>query len=58
LRQVQLSGGYQFFLWDGVLRSGDQIDTVVNTTSKTPTTPFKEDVFWAQGLNVGVTFSW
>ena len=27
-----LFGGYTFLLWEGAIRSGDQIDTVVNTT--------------------------
>ena len=61
-RRVRLSGGYTFLLWDGVLRSGDQIDPVVNTNAGTaparPSIPFKDDVFWAQGLNVGLTLSW
>ncbi len=61
-RHARLSGGYTFLLWDGVLRSGDQIDPVVNLNAGTaparPSIPFKEDVFWAQGLNVGLTFSW
>lgn len=61
-RRVRLSGGYTFLLWDGVLRSGDQIDPVVNTNAGAaparPSIPFKDDVFWAQGLNVGLTLSW
>ena len=61
-RHARLSGGYTFLLWDGVLRSGDQIDSVVNMNAGTaparPAIPFRQDVFWAQGLNVGLTFSW
>jgi hypothetical protein len=54
--------GYTFLLWDGALRSGDQIDLVVNKNAGTaparPAIPFKDDLFWAQGLNVGMTISW
>jgi len=59
---VRVSGGYTFLLWDSPLRSADQIDVVINTHPGTaparPAIPFKEDLFWAQGLNVGVEFSW
>jgi hypothetical protein len=54
--------GYTFLLWDSPLRSGDQVDLVVNRNAGTPPArpaiPFKEDLFWAQGLNAGVEFSW
>jgi hypothetical protein len=54
--------GYTFLLWDSPVRSGDQIDLVVNTNPGTPPArpaiPFKEDLFWAQGLNVGLGLSW
>jgi hypothetical protein len=55
-------GGYTFLLWDSPLRSGDQIDPVVNRIAGTapirPVIPFREDLFWAQGLNAGLEFSW
>jgi hypothetical protein len=58
----QLFAGYTAIIWDGALRSGDQIDPVVNTSPGTPPArpmiPFKEDLFWAQGLNAGLRFSW
>jgi hypothetical protein len=61
-RHLQVFGGYTFLLWDSPLRSGDQVDTVVNTNPGTaparPTIPFKEDLFWAQGLDVGLDFTW
>jgi hypothetical protein len=61
-QHIQAIGGYSFLVWDGVLRSGDQIDPVVNTgTGVTPARPaisFKSDVFWAQGLNAGVKLMW
>jgi hypothetical protein len=59
---VRLFAGYTFLLWDGPARSGDQIDTTVNTHPGTgptrPSVPFREDVFWAQGLDGGVEISW
>jgi hypothetical protein len=54
---VRLYTGYTFLLWDSPMRSGDQIDLVVNGSSR-PTIPFKEDLFWAQGLNAGVELTW
>ncbi len=54
---VRLHLGYTFLLWDSPLRSGDQIDLVV-TGSTRPAIPFKEDLFWAQGLNAGVEVTW
>jgi hypothetical protein len=59
---VRVYAGYTFLLWDSPLRSGDQIDPVVNKVAGTaparPAIPFKEDLFWAQGLSAGVEFSW
>jgi hypothetical protein len=59
---MRVFAGYAFLLWDGALRSGDQIDPVINTNSgpgpARPTIPFKEDLFWAQGLNAGLEVSW
>jgi hypothetical protein len=59
---VEVFGGYTFLLWDSPLRSGDQVDPVVNLRRGTgparPAIPFKEDLFWAQGLDAGLAFSW
>jgi hypothetical protein len=59
---VEAFGGYTFLLWDSPLRSGDQVDPVVNarpgTAPARPAIPFKEDLFWAQGLDAGLAFSW
>ncbi len=54
---LRLYVGYTFLLWDSPMRSGDQIDLVVNGSTR-PAIPFKEDLFWAQGLNAGVELSW
>ena len=54
---VRLYAGYTFLLWDSPMRSGDQIDLVINGSSR-PAIPFKEDLFWAQGLNAGFEVTW
>jgi hypothetical protein len=54
--------GYTFLYWAEPLRSGDQIDLVVNPTLTTatphglprPALPFLSDGFWAQGWNIGL----
>jgi len=60
------SVGYNVLWWSGVLRPGDQIDRNlnagliplfpdVNTSGQNrPAVPFKESVFWAHGLTVGL----
>jgi hypothetical protein len=53
-------------MWDSPIRSGDQVDQVVNPSQFTgslvgpaaPGVPFREDFFWAQGVNLGVEFRW
>jgi hypothetical protein len=59
-RMIQVFGGYTFLLWDGPIRAGDQIDLVVNANAAPGSIrpAFREDVFWAQGLNFGLRFSW
>jgi Putative beta barrel porin-7 (BBP7) len=59
-RWMQVIGGYTFLLWDGPIRAGDQIDLTVNpnATAGSIRPSFKEDLFWAQGLNLGLRFSW
>jgi hypothetical protein len=54
---LRLYVGYTYLLWDSPMRSGDQIDLVVNGSSR-PAIPFREDLFWAQGLNAGVELTW
>jgi hypothetical protein len=63
--------GYNYLLWTHVLRPGDQIDTVLNVSQipnfptnappsnlQRPLVPFRQSDFWAQGLIVGVQFTW
>ena len=67
---IQLTAGYTFLYWDHVYRSGNQIDHNINpalnpafsTISPTggPASPQRlnaESEFWAQGVNLGVRFS-
>jgi hypothetical protein len=61
--------GYNFLYCSEVLRPGDQIDRVINTTqlpslagpsqlvgAPRPSVLFKESDFWAQGLSLGLEF--
>jgi hypothetical protein len=59
--------GYTFLLWPGVYRSADQIDTTINpdllppplTNDPDPARPrvaLRDSTFWAQGIQVGVTY--
>lgn len=58
--RVQLFAGYTLILWCFPVRAGDQIDTVVDPaqTVARPAIPFREDLLWAQGVNVGLQFGW
>jgi Putative beta barrel porin-7 (BBP7) len=67
---VQVFGGYTFLYWTKVVRPGDQIDTTLDVnkipnfgggpaaTSNRPIVPFQTSDFWAQGVSIGVAFSW
>ncbi len=57
--------GYSFLYWTNVVRPGDQVDLVVNSTQLPPGTlagparpafSFHTTDFWAQGLNFGIEF--
>lgn len=62
----KIFAGYTLFLWTSPIRSGDQVEIAINPSQITgplvgtpqPGIPFKEDHFWAQGLNAGLAFSW
>jgi hypothetical protein len=65
MRSVRLFAGYTFLAWANPIRSGDQLELVINPlqaagrpTPPRPTIPFREDFFWAQGVNVGLDFNW
>ncbi len=52
--------GYTLIRWENTIRAGDQIDLVIdpNQTTPRPAMPFREDYFWAQGVNGGVEIRW
>jgi hypothetical protein len=64
---LRVFAGYDFFYWSSVVRPGQQIDRVVNTTQlpnsgvavsgpARPAFAFRGTDFWAQGLNLGLEF--
>lgn len=71
-RHMSLTAGYQFVYWSRVLRPGDQIDRVLDVTQvpnlpangvtptgiARPAVSFHQTDFWAQGLVVGLQFTW
>jgi hypothetical protein len=66
--------GYNFLYWSSVVRPGDQINTTVNeqlianqlfrdpvtpaSPTIQPTVPFKTTDFWAQGISLGLEWTW
>jgi putative beta barrel porin BBP7 len=59
--------GYTFLWWRNPVRPGDQVDRTVNPGAiqtgtfsgvSRPSTQWKEDFFWAQGLSVGAELRW
>jgi hypothetical protein len=60
-QRIQVFGGYTFLCWVNPIRTGDQVDTTLNLTGSgpvRPVIPFRENSFWAQGLNAGVMLRW
>jgi hypothetical protein len=59
---LRLFVGYTLLMWNNPLRAGDQVDDVVNLSQPNgpsrPAIPFREDFFWAQGLNLGAEVRW
>jgi hypothetical protein len=63
---VRIFCGYTFLLWDSPLRAGDQVDLYFNPNQLAgaaggparPAIPWRDDLFWAQGLSVGLEFRW
>ncbi len=61
--------GYSLIFWNRVVRAGDQIDPVVDPRLIPPENPavpdatrpgfaFRDSVFWAQGVNFGLSYRW
>ncbi len=55
---LDFSLGYSIIYWGHAVQPGNQIDSNVDMTNTTsqPTMPFEVDHYWAQSLNMGVTF--
>lgn len=58
--RIQFFGGYTLILWCFPVRAGDQIETSVDPaqTMPRPTIPWRDDLMWAQGLNLGMRVGW
>jgi hypothetical protein len=66
--RLRCTVGYTFLYWNKVVRAGDQIDLNVNPNllppvvdppgQLSPAFAFHQTDFWAQGLNLGLDFSW
>jgi hypothetical protein len=63
---VRIRVGYTLLTWLNPVRPGDQI-TPINLSEVAPgappftgraSVPFREDFFWAQGVNAGLEFRW
>jgi len=59
---LQLYAGYDYFYWSSVIRPGNQIDPVLNTSQRNggalvgaarPEVPMTQSAIWAQGLTFG-----
>ena len=72
-RGVRLFAGYNFLLWTRVIRASEQIDRVLDVNQvpnlvppgafppvvpPRPAALFRQDDFWAQGVQVGVELRW
>src|SRR5262249_30457359 len=65
-QHINLRAGYTLLTWDGPVRPGDQVRPINRSQVRPgglqgplqPLPNFKEDFFWAQGLNAGVELSW
>jgi len=67
---IQIFAGYTCLYWTNVVRPGSQIDPVLDVnripnfgtaptaTTVRPIVPFHQTDFWAQGISIGVAFSW
>ncbi len=67
---IRLFAGYNFLYWTNVARPGEQIDRNLDVTQipnfniagakptaqPTPTVPFKQSDYWAQGIVIGIEF--
>jgi hypothetical protein len=65
-QHVRARVGYSLLTWLNPVRPGDQIAAInlgqvapgAAAFAGQPSVPFREDFFWAQGLNAGLEFRW
>ena len=61
-RHVRIFAGYTLLYWDNPIRSGGQVDLVINPVPGTlparPTVPFHTEALWGQGVNAGLELTW
>jgi hypothetical protein len=65
-QHIRFRIGYNLITWLNPVRPGDQIAPVnlaevapgAPPFTGTPSVPFREDFFWAQGINAGLEFWW
>jgi len=53
--------GYTLITWSNPVRPGDQIEAINRNQPVgpvAPTIPFRRDLFWVQGLNLGMDWKW
>lgn len=50
--------GYTLLWWDSPIRAADQADLLQSPGWTRPGVPFREDFFWAQGVNAGLQLTW
>jgi hypothetical protein len=63
---LRLLAGYTLLAWANPVRAGDQVDLTINTAQGSgqavrpsrPAIPYREEAFWAQGMNVGLELNW
>ncbi len=63
---LRIHAGYSLITWSNPVRPGDQIEPVNSTQVQPgglvglaqPTMPWREDLFWAHGVNAGIEIRW
>src|SRR5262245_17253701 len=61
-RHLRVFAGYTLLYWDNPIRSGRQVDLVVNpvpgVASDRPRIPFRTEAIWGQGVSAGLELTW
>ena len=59
--RLGVRAGYTLITWSNPVRPGDQIEAINRNQPAgpmAPTIPFRTDLFWVQGLNLGMDWKW